>query len=179
MAQSLQLSTGLLLWRQDRPNDLCTKQYESLFNNTLVRKFMKLTTEAINEGHSPWQIVHSEGIVETCDLVPWWDCTSFLPVVTGCSPLSVLSLLLLAPLGGAIFRVLGELHLMFLSFQGGNLIFSMGGIWRPRPGQEPSLHEQEWGWTWPPRKSGSSPAGGVSRPVHCLLSVALSLQMLS
>ena len=117
--------------------------------------------------------------VETCDLVPWWDCTSFLPVVTGCSPLSVLSLLLLAPLGGAIFRVLGELHLMFLSFQGGNLIFSMGGIWRPRPGQEPSLHEQEWGWTWPPRKSGSSPAGGVSRPVHCLLSVALSLQMLS
>ena len=65
MAQSLQLSTGLLLWRQDRPNDLCTKQYESLFNNTLVRKFMKLTTEARNEGHSPWQIVHSEGIVET------------------------------------------------------------------------------------------------------------------
>ena len=26
---------------------------------------MKLATEARNEGHSPWQIVHSEGIVET------------------------------------------------------------------------------------------------------------------
>lgn len=58
----LQLSARLLLWRQDRPNDLCTKQYESLFNNTLVRKFMKLTTEARSQGHSPWQIVHSEGV---------------------------------------------------------------------------------------------------------------------
>lgn len=82
-------------------------------------------------------------VLDTCDLVPCWGCTSFLPVLKGCSPLSVLSLLLLAPLGGTIFRVLRELHLMFLSFQGGNLIFSMGGIWRPRPGEEPSLYEQE------------------------------------
>lgn len=64
-AQSPQLLTGVLLWRQDRPNDLCTKQCEPCFNNTLVRKFMKLATEARNEGHWPWQIVYSSGIKET------------------------------------------------------------------------------------------------------------------
>ena len=31
------------------------------------------------------------------------------------------------------------------------------------------------GWTWPPSKSDSSPVGGVPRPLHCLLSVALGL----
>ena len=82
-------------------------------------------------------------VLDTCELVPCWGCTSFLPVVKGCSLHSVLSLLLSAPLCGTIFLILRELHLMFLSFQGGNLILSVGGIWRPRPGEKPSLYEQE------------------------------------
>ena len=70
-------------------------------------------------------------VLDTCELVPYWGCTSFLPVVKGCSLHFVLSLFLSAPFCGTIFQILRELHLMFLSFQGGNLIFSVGGIWRP------------------------------------------------
>ena len=78
-------------------------------------------------------------VLDTCELAPCWGCTSFLPVVKGCSLHFMLSLLLSALLCGTIFRIPRELHLMFLSFQGsniifsmgGNLIFSMGGIWRP------------------------------------------------
>ena len=103
-------------------------------------------------------------VMDTCALAPRWGCTSFLLVVKGCSPLSVLSLLLLAPLCGTVFRVLRELHLMFLSFQGGNLIFSMGGIWRPRPEEKPSLHEQE-GLGVGTRQIRQQPCWGSSQPL--------------
>ena len=53
---------------------------------------------------------------------------------------------------------------MFLSFQGGNLIFSMGGIWRPRPGEKPSLHEQE-GLGVGTQQIRQQPCWGSSQPL--------------
>jgi len=41
--------------------------------------------------------------------------------------------------------------------------------------EKSSLFTNRRGWMWLPSKSGSSPAGGVSRPLHCLLSIALGL----
>ena len=67
---------------------------------------------------------------------------------------------------------------MFLSFQGGNFILSVGGIWRPEPGKKPSLHKQEGLDVANLASKAAALLQGVPSPQHCPLSVHLGLQLL-